>query len=339
MALQSCHSDDFCVQLPPPPLPNRDWEWEWEVRCTLGGDDAAAAAARGLEGGIHDAFAALPSCGESPVSSLSSEASSGCSGRGGYLEDAVAHWSDRCKRQRTAAAEKEEEEVPPRCPAMASEDLHSLLQSFWDPASSGEGGDLLLRDLNAMAPGSTGSTSFVSEQGDASGEQTEGAPTPTPSAAAAGQGEGEADEAAAGPPPLPPFSATGQRRALPPLPRLQKATTGRGSNYCDPASSSSSPSPSPEPSLPAAGKRGAGVVYPFAVVKPLGLDDGSTLNDVNRRILKRPARPVRHPVGQFACSPVVSSAHGLGLSGKAVVSLTRIRTGGKGTITIIRTRG
>uniref|UniRef100_A0ACD5ZFA1 Uncharacterized protein n=1 Tax=Avena sativa TaxID=4498 RepID=A0ACD5ZFA1_AVESA len=334
MALQSCHSDDFCVQLPPPPppLPDWDWDWEWEVRCTLGGDDAAAAAARarGLESGIHDAFAALPSCGESPVSSLSSEASSGCGGGGGYLEDAVAHWSDRCKRQRTAAAEKEE--VPPRCPAMASEDLQSLLQSFWDPASSGEAGDLLLHDLNAMAPGSTSSTSFVSEQGDASGEQTEGAPTP--SAAAAGQGEGEADEAAAaaaGPPPRPPFPAT--TGALPSLPRLQKATTGRGSNYCDPASSSSSPS------LPAAGKRGGGVVYPFAVVKPLGLDDGGTLSDVNRRILKRPARPVRHPVGQFACSPVVSSPHGPGLSGKAVVSLTRIRTGGKGTITIIRTRG
>ena len=85
--------------------------------------------------------------------------------------------------------------------------------------------------------------------------------------------------------------------------------------------------------------KGDGVLYPFAVVKPLVLDDGGTLSDVNRRILKRPARPVRHPVGQFACGPVVSSANGPGLSGKAVVSLTKIRTGGKGTITIIRTRG
>jgi len=87
-------------------------------------------------------------------------------------------------------------------------------------------------------------------------------------------------------------------------------------------------------------KRGVGVLYPFAVVKPLGLDDGSmtTLDDVNQRVLKRPARPVRHPVGPFACGPAVS-AHGLGLSGKAVVSLTKIRTGGNGTITIIRTRG
>jgi hypothetical protein len=85
---------------------------------------------------------------------------------------------------------------------------------------------------------------------------------------------------------------------------------------------------------------GVGVLYPFAVVKPLGLDDGrmTTLDDVNQRILKRPARPVRHPVGPFACGPAVT-AQGLGLSGKAVVSLTKIRTGGKGTITIIRTRG
>jgi len=80
--------------------------------------------------------------------------------------------------------------------------------------------------------------------------------------------------------------------------------------------------------------------FPFAVVKPLGLDDGrmTTLDDVNQRILKRPARPVRHPVGPFACGPAVT-APGIGLSGKAVVSLTKIRTGGKGTITIIRTRG
>jgi hypothetical protein len=86
-------------------------------------------------------------------------------------------------------------------------------------------------------------------------------------------------------------------------------------------------------------RRGVGVLYPFAVVKPLGLDDGrmTTLDDVNQRILKRPARPVRHPVGPFAFGPAVS-AHGLGLSGKAVVSLTKIRTRGNGTITIIRTR-
>ncbi|CAM0943825.1 unnamed protein product [Alopecurus aequalis] len=337
MALDSYHYESSCFVLPPP-LPGLDWDWEL-LRCTLGDDDDAA------RDGIHDALTAMPSLGlESPVSS-SSEASSG---GGGYLEDAVAHWSDRCKRQKTEGAAAAVE-APPRCPAaMASEDLQCLLQSFWDP-SSGEGE--LLHDLNSRVPGREEPSSFAtSEQGDASGREMEqGAPS-----VEAGQGEGGPPppfSATGAPPPTrgssplqkattgrggppPPFSATGGQRGAPPpagSSPLQKATTGRGSHYCEPASSSSSSS------LQLAGKRD-GVLYPFAVVKPLVLD-GSTLSDVNRRILKRPARPVRHPVGQFACNPVVSSAHGPGLSGKAVVSLTKIRTGGKGTITIIRTRG
>ncbi|EXC05018.1 hypothetical protein L484_019265 [Morus notabilis] len=80
------------------------------------------------------------------------------------------------------------------------------------------------------------------------------------------------------------------------------------------------------------------VVYPFAVVKPGGREGDVTLNDINERILMPPTRPVRHPVGDFACRPCVSP-HGPGLSGKAVVALTRIHTQGRGTITIIRTKG
>lgn len=80
------------------------------------------------------------------------------------------------------------------------------------------------------------------------------------------------------------------------------------------------------------------VVYPFAVVKPGGIEGDVTLNDINERILMPPTRPVRHPVGDFACRPLVS-ADGPGLSGKAVVALTRIQTQGRGTITIIRTKG
>ncbi|CAK9163712.1 unnamed protein product [Ilex paraguariensis] len=80
------------------------------------------------------------------------------------------------------------------------------------------------------------------------------------------------------------------------------------------------------------------VVYPFAVVKPGGIEGDVTLNDINERILMRPTRPVRHPVGDFASRPLVSP-DGPGLSGKAVVALTRIHTQGRGTITIIRTRG
>ncbi|XVF85518.1 hypothetical protein PTKIN_Ptkin17bG0123800 [Pterospermum kingtungense] len=80
------------------------------------------------------------------------------------------------------------------------------------------------------------------------------------------------------------------------------------------------------------------VVYPFALVKPGGVEGDMTLNDINERILMPPTRPVRHPVGDFACRPGVS-ADGLGLSGKAVVALTKIHTQGRGTITIIRTKG
>ncbi|GMI87471.1 hypothetical protein like AT2G01990 [Hibiscus trionum] len=80
------------------------------------------------------------------------------------------------------------------------------------------------------------------------------------------------------------------------------------------------------------------VVYPFALVKPGGIEGDTTLNDINERILMPPTRPVRHPVGDFACRPCVS-ADGPGLSGKAVVALTKIHTQGRGTITIIRTKG
>ncbi|KAK2995187.1 hypothetical protein RJ640_005777 [Escallonia rubra] len=80
------------------------------------------------------------------------------------------------------------------------------------------------------------------------------------------------------------------------------------------------------------------VVYPFALVKPGGTQGDVTINDINERILMAPTRPVRHPVGDFACRPLVSP-DGPGLSGKAVVALTRIQTQGRGTITIIRTKG
>ncbi|XP_010527838.1 PREDICTED: protein XRI1 [Tarenaya hassleriana] len=103
------------------------------------------------------------------------------------------------------------------------------------------------------------------------------------------------------------------------------------------------PKVSPEPTSSYTGnnehkKTKKRVVYPFALVKPGGGEDDVTLNDINERILMPPTRPVRHPVGDFAYRPCVS-AHGPGLSGKAVVALTRIQTQGRGTITIIRTKG
>ncbi|KAK4371831.1 hypothetical protein RND71_007215 [Anisodus tanguticus] len=80
------------------------------------------------------------------------------------------------------------------------------------------------------------------------------------------------------------------------------------------------------------------IVYPFGLVKPGGQEGDVTLNDINERILMRPTRPVRHPVGDFACRPTISPT-GPGLSGKTIVALTKIHTRGRGTITIIRTRG
>ena len=80
------------------------------------------------------------------------------------------------------------------------------------------------------------------------------------------------------------------------------------------------------------------MVYPFGLVKPGGEEGDITLKDINKRILMPPSRPLKHPVGVFACRPGVSP-HGPGLSGKEVVALTRIHTQGRGTITIIRTKG
>ncbi|GAB2283484.1 hypothetical protein Dimus_017996 [Dionaea muscipula] len=76
---------------------------------------------------------------------------------------------------------------------------------------------------------------------------------------------------------------------------------------------------------------------PFGLVKPGGIDGDVTLKDINKRILRPPTRRVRHPVGEYASRPWVSP-DGPGLSGKAVVALTRIHTQGSGTITIIRTK-
>lgn len=80
------------------------------------------------------------------------------------------------------------------------------------------------------------------------------------------------------------------------------------------------------------------VAYPFAVVKPSGVEGDVTLKDINQRILMPPTRPIQHPVGDHAKPPSAAST-GSGLSGKAVVALTKIHTEGKGTITIMRTKG
>ncbi|KAK3159231.1 hypothetical protein QOZ80_2AG0147560 [Eleusine coracana subsp. coracana] len=315
------HSYDCCVF--PPQL---DWSWDWDLQLhTLGVGGAGDAELQ------EATFLQAAPRVDSPVSS---EASSG------YLQDAVAHWNvDSCnKRQRTAAPPP----PPPRRPAGVSEDLQLLLESFWDPSTEGED---LSHDLKTTTIPEM-SCSFVSEEdvADASGREEQKRVPSTQTQVSAAQGR----EEAAVPPPR---RSNAVRAAAP----LQKATTAaahrddrfRPGVHCWEPSRAAATTTTTTTMLGAschsatAGKEKtrAGVLYPFAVIKPLGLDDGcmTTLSDVNQRILKRPARPVRHPVGAFACGSV--TAHGLGLSGKAVVSLTKIRTGGKGTITIIRTRG
>lgn len=89
-------------------------------------------------------------------------------------------------------------------------------------------------------------------------------------------------------------------------------------------------------------KAGLTVVRPFSVVKPgpRGVDGLETLADINERILTPSARPVRHPVGEFASAPRASAGGDRPApSGKAVTGFTRLHTAGKGTITVIRSSG
>jgi hypothetical protein len=75
------------------------------------------------------------------------------------------------------------------------------------------------------------------------------------------------------------------------------------------------------------------VAYPFAFIKPCGVHGDVTLNEINQRIRTPPSKaklrdeePVVYPMSAF--------------SGKPVVGKTKIRTeGGKGSITIMRTKG
>ncbi|CAH9086149.1 unnamed protein product [Cuscuta epithymum] len=74
------------------------------------------------------------------------------------------------------------------------------------------------------------------------------------------------------------------------------------------------------------------VVYPFDFVKPCGAHGDVTLNDINKRI-RTPALPKKT---EKAVVVYPTSA----FSGKPVVGKTKIRTeGGKGSITIMRTKG
>ncbi|KAL3642021.1 hypothetical protein CASFOL_012836 [Castilleja foliolosa] len=75
------------------------------------------------------------------------------------------------------------------------------------------------------------------------------------------------------------------------------------------------------------------IVYPFAFIKPCGVHGDVTLKDINQRI-HNPPKPKPDEDDPSVAYP--KSA----FSGKPVVGKTKIRTeGGKGSITIMRTKG
>ncbi|CAN6196131.1 unnamed protein product [Urochloa humidicola] len=151
------------------------------------------------------------------------------------------------------------------------------------------------------------------------------------------QAQGQGPAATPRTPPLPPRSSTSASTT----PSLKRATREAAESSDQAAAECSQQSESSKrlrTEAPAPAASSARVLCPFALLKPDGLDGGATLADINARILMRPSRPVRHPVGEFACAPRVS-ADQPGFSGKAVSSFTRLHTPGRGTITIIRTRG
>ncbi|KAK7256038.1 hypothetical protein RIF29_29470 [Crotalaria pallida] len=81
-------------------------------------------------------------------------------------------------------------------------------------------------------------------------------------------------------------------------------------------------------------KLASAVAYPFTIIKPLGARGDVTLKEINQRILTPP--PSKPKKNSDDPSAYPKSA----FTGKPVVGKTRIRTeGGKGSITIMRTKG
>lgn len=80
------------------------------------------------------------------------------------------------------------------------------------------------------------------------------------------------------------------------------------------------------------------VAYPFALIKPCGVQGDVTLKDINQRIHSPVLSKSKHAKNEDSSHCYPTSA----FSGKPVVVVveTKIRTeGGKGSITIMRTKG
>ncbi|KAF8014787.1 hypothetical protein BT93_H0554 [Corymbia citriodora subsp. variegata] len=81
-------------------------------------------------------------------------------------------------------------------------------------------------------------------------------------------------------------------------------------------------------------KSASSVAYPFDFVKPCGVHGDVTLKDINQRIRTPPPSKTKPNDEDPAAYPTSA------FSGKPVVGKTKIRTeGGKGSITIMRTKG
>lgn len=72
--------------------------------------------------------------------------------------------------------------------------------------------------------------------------------------------------------------------------------------------------------------------YPFAIIKPSCVQGEVTLKDINQKIHNPPPKPEK-PKEDEELYPTSA------FSGKPVVSKMMIRTEGKGSITIMRTKG
>ncbi|KAL6978795.1 hypothetical protein U1Q18_020464 [Sarracenia purpurea var. burkii] len=82
-------------------------------------------------------------------------------------------------------------------------------------------------------------------------------------------------------------------------------------------------------------KLASSVAYPFAFIKPCGVHGDITLKDINQRIRTPPPSKTKQSNEDPSASFPTSA-----FSGKPVVGKTKIRTeGGKGSITIMRTKG
>ncbi|XP_022728435.1 protein XRI1-like isoform X3 [Durio zibethinus] len=82
-------------------------------------------------------------------------------------------------------------------------------------------------------------------------------------------------------------------------------------------------------------KLASSVAYPFAFIKPCGFHGDVTLKDINQRIQTPPPSKSKQSNEDLTAAFPTSA-----FSGKPVVGKTKIRTeGGKGSITIMRTKG